>query len=45
MIRELRWTGFASVDFVRSRAGSFLLLEVNPRLWDRTQVRLRLAWI
>jgi predicted ATP-grasp superfamily ATP-dependent carboligase len=33
VIRELRWTGFASVDFVRSRAGSFLLLEVNPRLW------------
>ncbi|CAN5912617.1 hypothetical protein BH11MYX3_BH11MYX3_13180 [soil metagenome] len=33
VIRELRWTGFASVDFVRSRAGRFLLLEVNPRLW------------
>ncbi|MBL0215806.1 MAG: ATP-grasp domain-containing protein [Myxococcales bacterium] len=33
VVRELRWTGFASVDFVRSRAGSFLLLEVNPRLW------------
>lgn len=33
VIRELRWTGFASVDFVRDRAGRFLLLEVNPRLW------------
>ncbi len=33
VIRELRWTGFASVDFVRSRAGEHLLLEVNPRLW------------
>ena len=33
VIRELRWTGFASVDFVRDRDGRYLLLEVNPRLW------------
>ena len=31
-IRELRWTGFASADFVRDERGC-LLLEINPRLW------------
>jgi biotin carboxylase len=33
VIRELRWTGFASADFVRRADGTFVLLEVNPRLW------------
>jgi hypothetical protein len=32
-VRELRWTGFASVDCVRRADGTFALLEVNPRLW------------
>jgi predicted ATP-grasp superfamily ATP-dependent carboligase len=32
-VRELRWTGFASVDCVRRADGAFALLEVNPRLW------------
>lgn len=30
---ELRWTGLASVDFIRRRDGSYVLLEVNPRPW------------
>jgi hypothetical protein len=33
VIRELRWTGFASVDFIRRRDGRYVFLEVNPRLW------------
>ncbi|HEX7840762.1 MAG TPA: ATP-grasp domain-containing protein [Kofleriaceae bacterium] len=33
VVRELRWTGFASVDFVRRRRGSYVFLEVNPRPW------------
>jgi biotin carboxylase len=33
VMRELAWTGFASADFVRRADGTFLLLEVNPRLW------------
>jgi hypothetical protein len=32
VMRALRWTGFASADFVRDARG-YLLLEVNPRLW------------
>jgi len=31
VVRELAWTGFASVDAVRRADGTFLLLEVNPR--------------
>jgi predicted ATP-grasp superfamily ATP-dependent carboligase len=30
---ELRWTGFASADLMRRADGSYVLLEVNPRLW------------
>ena len=33
IVRELRWTGFASVDLVRRADGQYLLLEVNPRPW------------
>ncbi|HET7499593.1 MAG TPA: ATP-grasp domain-containing protein [Kofleriaceae bacterium] len=33
ILRELRWTGLASVDFIRRRDGSYAFLEVNPRLW------------
>jgi biotin carboxylase len=33
VIRELRWTGFASVDFIRRHDGRYVFLEVNPRLW------------
>lgn len=33
VFRELRWTGFASADFIRRRDGSFVFLEVNPRPW------------
>jgi predicted ATP-grasp superfamily ATP-dependent carboligase len=33
VVRELAWTGFASVDAVRRADGTFLLLEVNPRPW------------
>ncbi len=33
IMRELRWTGFASVDAIRRRDGSLAFLEVNPRLW------------
>jgi hypothetical protein len=33
IMRELRWTGFASIDFIRRRDGSYAFLEVNPRLW------------
>jgi ATP-grasp domain len=32
-IRELAWTGFASADLMRRRDGSYVLLEINPRLW------------
>jgi len=32
VMRALRWTGFASADFVRDARG-YLLLEVNPRMW------------
>jgi len=33
VFRELRWTGFASADFIRRRRGSYAFLEVNPRPW------------
>lgn len=33
IMRALRWTGFASVDFVRAPDGRYLFLEVNPRPW------------
>jgi biotin carboxylase len=33
VLRELRWTGFASADFIRRPDDRFVLLEVNPRLW------------
>jgi hypothetical protein len=33
VMRELRWTGLASADFMRSPDGEPVLLEVNPRLW------------
>jgi predicted ATP-grasp superfamily ATP-dependent carboligase len=33
VFRELAWTGFASADFIRRPDGTFVLLEVNPRLW------------
>ncbi len=32
-VRELAWTGFASIDAVRRADGTFLLLEINPRPW------------
>jgi predicted ATP-grasp superfamily ATP-dependent carboligase len=32
VMRELRWTGFASADFMR-RGDRYVFLEVNPRLW------------
>jgi hypothetical protein len=32
-MRELTWTGFASADFMRRADGTYVLLEVNPRLW------------
>lgn len=31
--RELRWTGFASIDLIRRPDGRCVLLEVNPRPW------------
>jgi len=34
VMRELRWTGFGSIDFIRRRDGSYAFLEVNPRLWS-----------
>jgi hypothetical protein len=30
---ELRWSGLASLDFVRRQDGVYLFLEVNPRPW------------
>jgi len=33
VMRALRWTGFASADFVRAPDGRYVFLEVNPRLW------------
>jgi hypothetical protein len=33
ILRALRWTGFASVDFIRRSDGRYTFLEVNPRLW------------
>jgi predicted ATP-grasp superfamily ATP-dependent carboligase len=33
VFHELRWTGLASADFIRRRAGSYAFLEVNPRPW------------
>ena len=32
-MRALRWSGLASMDFIRDRDGRFLFLEVNPRPW------------
>ena len=32
-IRELGWTGFASVDLMRRADGRYVLLEINPRPW------------
>jgi hypothetical protein len=34
IMRELRWTGFGSIDFIRRRDGNHAFLEVNPRLWS-----------
>lgn len=33
VVRELGWTGLASVDFIRRPDGRYVLLEVNPRPW------------
>jgi biotin carboxylase len=33
ILRALRWTGFASADFIRRGDGRYVFLEVNPRLW------------
>jgi biotin carboxylase len=33
IMRTLRWTGFASADFIRRSDGRYIFLEVNPRLW------------
>ncbi|MGH2899814.1 MAG: ATP-grasp domain-containing protein, partial [Solirubrobacteraceae bacterium] len=33
ILGALRWTGFASVDFIRRGDGRYTFLEVNPRLW------------
>lgn len=33
VLREVRWTGLASADFIRRPDGRFALLEVNPRPW------------
>jgi hypothetical protein len=33
ILGELRWTGFASADFIRRSDGRYSFLEVNPRLW------------
>jgi biotin carboxylase len=33
VLGALRWTGFASADFIRRRDGRYVFLEVNPRLW------------
>jgi len=33
VLRELRWTGFASIDFIRRADHRYVLLEVNPRPW------------
>jgi hypothetical protein len=33
ILHALRWTGFASADFIRRSDGRYVFLEVNPRLW------------
>jgi hypothetical protein len=33
ILSALRWTGFASADFIRRSDGRYTFLEVNPRLW------------
>ena len=33
VFRALRWTGLASMDFIRHASGRFLFLELNPRPW------------
>lgn len=33
VFRALRWTGIASMDFIRHASGRFLFLELNPRPW------------
>jgi biotin carboxylase len=33
IMSTLRWTGFASADFIRRSDGRYIFLEVNPRLW------------
>lgn len=33
VFRALRWTGLASMDFIRGASSRFLFLELNPRPW------------
>lgn len=33
LLRALDWSGFALVEFKRADDGSFVLMEVNPKLW------------
>lgn len=34
LLEELEWDGVASVGFIRDDAGTFRLLEINPRFWS-----------
>jgi len=33
LLRDLRWTGVAQVEFKRRRDGQLVLMEINPKFW------------
>lgn len=41
LFRALRWSGIASADFIRNKAGITVLMEVNPRPWGSIEVAER----
>ena len=37
LFSEMRWTGLACAEFIRSTSGDYMFLEVNPRPWAAIQ--------
>jgi len=40
LLRELDWTGPAEIEWIKTRDGSFKLMEVNPRFWGTVQLSI-----
>lgn len=40
LLRALRWTGMAMVEFKRDESGKFYLMEINPRFWGSLQLAI-----